>query len=84
MENIISKNAFSKEKIINLNYEKLLVLEGSCQIMIEDTLHYLFQGDHIYIPSHTHFKAKATSEITCKVLMEGNTYTGFKRMLVFS
>ncbi len=51
-------------------YEKFLVLEGSCDITIGETVHSLVPGDMLSIPLHVSHFVKVTSEIPCKVLLQ--------------
>ena len=84
MQNTETLNlAVIKENVINLNYQKFLVLEGSCNIIINNEVCELLQGDHLYIPTHISYYVKPTSNGFCKALVEGNSNYRFKRILVF-
>lgn len=84
MQNTTINLSLLKANVINSKYEKFLVLEGSCDLTIEDQVFQLFQGDHLYIPTHVHYHIKTTSNGFCKALVEGNTNFQFKRVLVFA
>ena len=52
------------------DYEKFLIVEGSCDIIIEDTTHQLKAGDYLSIPLHKNHMVKVTSAIPCKVILQ--------------
>ncbi len=51
-------------------YEKFLIVEGSCDIIIEDTTHQLKVGDYLSIPLHKNHMVKVTSSVPCKVILQ--------------
>lgn len=51
-------------------YEKFLVLEGSCEIEIGTTVHKLSTGDFLSIPLHITHHLRVTSPIPCKVILQ--------------
>ncbi|MBV9962774.1 MAG: cupin domain-containing protein [Parafilimonas sp.] len=51
-------------------YEKFLIAEGSCDIIIEDTTHHLKAGDYLSIPLHKKHMVKVTSAVPCKVILQ--------------
>lgn len=51
-------------------YERFLILEGSCDITIGTDLHSLKAGDFIGIPLHIGHSLVITSEIPCKVILQ--------------
>ncbi|HEX8461038.1 MAG TPA: cupin domain-containing protein [Segetibacter sp.] len=51
-------------------YEKFLIVEGSCTIDIAEENHYLVPGDFIAIPLHKHHKVTVTSNTFCKVILQ--------------
>lgn len=50
--------------------EKFLILEGTCDITIENILHHLSAGDYLSIPLHTTHDIKITSSIPCKAILQ--------------
>jgi mannose-6-phosphate isomerase-like protein (cupin superfamily) len=50
--------------------ERFLVVEGSCDIIIEDEVHQLSAGDMLSIPLHKAHVLKVTSAIPCKVILQ--------------
>jgi len=51
-------------------YEKFLVVEGTCEITIGDTVHSLKSGDFLSIPLHISHRVEVTSHLRCKVILE--------------
>jgi mannose-6-phosphate isomerase-like protein (cupin superfamily) len=51
-------------------YEKFLILEGTCDITIDDTVHHLRAGDYLTIPLHVSHHVKVTSEVPCKAILQ--------------
>ncbi|MBS1638065.1 MAG: cupin domain-containing protein [Bacteroidetes bacterium] len=51
-------------------FEKFLILEGSCDIIIGDKTHSLVAGDYLSIPLHTEHRVVITSSIPCKVILQ--------------
>ncbi len=57
-------------EVHNNEYERFLILEGSCKITIEKEVHNLSQGDYIQIPLHSGHDLVVTSKIPCKVVLQ--------------
>lgn len=51
-------------------YEKFLILEGSCDIIVDGQTHPLLPGDYFCIPLHAVHEVRITSSIPCKVLLQ--------------
>jgi mannose-6-phosphate isomerase-like protein (cupin superfamily) len=51
-------------------YERFLIVEGSCDIDIHGEIHSLKVGDYIQIPLHLGHSVKVTSSCPCKVLLQ--------------
>ena len=51
-------------------YEKFLILEGSCDIMIGEEKHSLKAGDYFSIPLHAVHHLIVTSSIACKAILQ--------------
>lgn len=51
-------------------YEKFLIVEGSCNIVIENETHSLVPGSYLSIPLHKNHKVVVTSRIPCKVILQ--------------
>ncbi len=50
--------------------ERFFILEGTCNITVEDEVHSLNPGDFFAIPLHKNHMVKVTSEIPCKVILQ--------------
>ncbi len=51
-------------------YEKFLIVEGTCDITIEKEVHHLKRGDFLAIPLFAHHTVKVTSNIACKAVLQ--------------
>jgi mannose-6-phosphate isomerase-like protein (cupin superfamily) len=50
--------------------EKFLILEGTCELVIEEEVHYLKAGDYLAIPLHKKHYLKVTSKNPCKIILQ--------------
>ena len=60
----------SPEEVHHEYIEKFLIVEGTCEIRVVDTVHTLNPGDYISIPLHLHHEVKVTSDIPCKIVLQ--------------
>ncbi len=51
-------------------YEKFLIIEGTCDIIVEDKVYQLVAGDYFAIPLHKSHQVRVTSSIPCKVILQ--------------
>ena len=51
-------------------YEKFLIIEGSCDITIGTTVHPLKPGNYLSMPLHVSHDVKVTSSIPCKIILQ--------------
>ena len=51
-------------------YEKFLIVEGSCDLTIGTTVHHLKAGNYLSIPLHVSHDVKVTSSIPCKIILQ--------------
>jgi mannose-6-phosphate isomerase-like protein (cupin superfamily) len=51
-------------------YERFLIVEGTCDISIGDTIHSLKAGDYLPIPLYIGHSVKVTSNTPCKVILQ--------------
>ncbi|MCW3086290.1 MAG: hypothetical protein JWP12_3656 [Bacteroidetes bacterium] len=51
-------------------FEKFLILEGTCDIIFGDKKHSLKAGDYFSIPLHTEHHLIVTSSIPCKAILQ--------------
>jgi len=60
----------SPEELHHDEYEKFLVVEGSCDITVGEAVHQLNPGDYFMIPLHKNHVVKVTSKIRCKIILQ--------------
>ena len=58
------------QEVHDNEFEKFLILEGSCTITIEEEAHHLVPGDYLAIPLHKSHQVTITSEIPCKIILQ--------------
>ena len=51
-------------------HEKFLIVEGTCDIVIDNVPHSLKKGDYMSIPLYADHIVKVTSDIPCKVVLQ--------------
>lgn len=58
------------EEVHHNEYEKFLILEGTCNIIIGDETHSLAPGDYFSIPLHAEHEVRITSVVACKAILQ--------------
>ena len=58
------------EEVHTNEYEKFLILEGSCDITVGEKIHKLNAGDYFSIPLHINHYLTVTSNMPCKVILQ--------------
>ncbi len=58
------------EEVHQHEFEKFLILEGTCNITIADEVHTLKAGDFLSIPLYKKHDVKITSSIPCKAILQ--------------
>ena len=51
-------------------YERFLIVEGTCDIIVGDQINSLKPGDYFGVPLHLAHSIKITSSIPCKVILQ--------------
>jgi mannose-6-phosphate isomerase-like protein (cupin superfamily) len=51
-------------------HEKFLILEGTCDIDIDGTIHSMVPGNYLSIPLHAGHVVKVTSQTPCKLILQ--------------
>jgi mannose-6-phosphate isomerase-like protein (cupin superfamily) len=51
-------------------YERFLIIEGTCDISIEGKVNRMKPGDYLEIPLHAEHNVKITSSIPCKIILQ--------------
>ncbi len=57
-------------EIHDKEYEKFLIVEGSCDITVGKEVYSLFPGHYMSMPLHIGHSVKVTSSIPCKVILQ--------------
>lgn len=60
----------TSQEIHDDEHEGFLILEGACDLMIEDKVHKLAPGDYLQIPLHARHSIKVTSTVPCKAILQ--------------
>lgn len=58
------------EEVHDNEFEKFLIVEGTCDIDIEGDIHHLKAGDYLAIPLHKNHHVRVTSSELCKVILQ--------------
>lgn len=58
------------QEVHDNEYEKFLILEGTCDITIDEQVHSLKAGDYLSIPLHKNHHVTVTSSEPCKVILQ--------------
>lgn len=60
----------AEQEVHDDEYEKFIVVEGTCLITIEEEKHQLKRGDYLSIPLYKNHSVRVTSDIPCKVILQ--------------
>lgn len=61
---------YAPHEVHDDEHERFLIVEGTCDIIVEDKINQLIPGDYFAIPLHKKHLVKVTSSITCKVILQ--------------
>jgi quercetin dioxygenase-like cupin family protein len=61
---------YAPHEVHDNEYERFLIVEGTCDIIVEDQVNQLVPGDYFAIPLHKKHLVKVTSPIACKVILQ--------------
>lgn len=67
---IVRIREMAPDEVHTDEFEKFLIIEGTCDITIGEKVHSLKAGDYLAIPLHENHFVKVTSEIPCKVILQ--------------
>jgi len=67
---IVWIEAMAPEELHHDEHEKFLILEGTCDIQIGESVHSLKAGDFLSIPLHVAHEVRVTSSTPCKVILQ--------------
>ncbi len=61
---------YAPHEVHDNEYERFLIVEGTCDIIVEDQIHQFVPGDFFEIPLHKKHMVKVTSSMPCKVILQ--------------
>ncbi len=61
---------YAPQEVHDDEYENFFIVEGTCEIIVEDEINQLGPGDYFAIPLHKTHLVKVTSAIPCKVILQ--------------
>jgi mannose-6-phosphate isomerase-like protein (cupin superfamily) len=61
---------YAPQEVHDAEHERFLIVEGTCDIFVEDEVNHLRAGDYFAIPLHKNHMVKVTSQIPCKVILQ--------------
>lgn len=67
---IVWLTTIAPPELHHTQFERFLIIEGSCEITIGNDINYLQKGDYIEIPLHIEHHLKVTSLVPCKVILQ--------------
>jgi mannose-6-phosphate isomerase-like protein (cupin superfamily) len=67
---IVWLKSYAPHEVHDNEYERFLIVEGTCDIIVEDEVNQLVAGDYFAIPLHKKHMVKVTSAVTCKVILQ--------------
>ena len=67
---IIWLKQMAPQEVHTNEIEKFLIVEGTCDITIQDKVHHLKSGDMLSIPLYKNHFVKVTSAIACKIILQ--------------
>ena len=67
---IVWLSDYAPHEVHDNEYERFLIVEGTCDIIVEGEANALVAGDYFAIPLHKNHLVKVTSAIPCKVILQ--------------
>jgi mannose-6-phosphate isomerase-like protein (cupin superfamily) len=61
---------YAPQEVHDHEYERFLIVEGTCNIIVGDEVNELVPGNYFAIPLHKDHMVKVTSSIPCKVILQ--------------
>lgn len=61
---------YAPQEVHDNELERFLVVEGSCNIIVEEEVYALVAGDYFAIPLHKGHMVKVTSALPCKIILQ--------------
>ena len=70
MTAIVWIREMAPQEVHHDQYERFLILEGTCNVIVEDKIYPLQPGNYFQIPLHKSHEVIVTSLIPCKVILQ--------------
>ena len=67
---IVWLTGIADNEVHDHEYERFLIVEGTCTITAAEEAHKLHPGDYYAVPLHTRHMVQVTSNIPCKVILQ--------------
>ena len=67
---IVWIKTITPQEIHDDEYERFLIVEGTCDILVGDETSHLVPGDYFAIPLYKNHVVKVTSAIPCKIILQ--------------
>lgn len=61
---------YAPHEVHDDEFERFLIVEGTCNIIVEDEINKLGPGDYFAIPLHKNHMIEVTSSVRCKVILQ--------------
>ena len=61
---------YAPQEVHDHEYERFLIVEGTCNIIVGEEVNQLVPGDYFAIPLHKNHLVEVTSSIACKVILQ--------------
>ena len=67
---IVWLKEYAPQEVHDNEYERFLIVEGTCNIIVGDKVHQFVPGDYFAIPLYENHSVKVTSSIPCKIILQ--------------
>lgn len=67
---IVWLKTLASQEVHDHEFERFLILEGTCDIQVEAEAYHLVPGDYFQIPLHKSHQVIVTSDSPCKVILQ--------------
>ncbi len=61
---------YAPQEVHDNEHERFLIVEGTCDIIVDEEVNHLSPGDYFAIPLFKNHMVKVTSSIPCKVILQ--------------
>ena len=61
---------YAPQEVHDNEYERFLIVEGTCNIIVDEKVYQLVPGDYFAIPLYKNHSVEVTSDIPCKVILQ--------------